>query len=146
MNWGHKLTIVIAAFIIIMLGMVYIAFRQTNEMMDEGYYAKELKYQSYIDASKNLNSVSTEAILSQQAEGIVVRIPESLIAGFANGKIEFLRNDNEKKDLLVNVTPDATGIFIIDQSKFSLGKYIARIQWESKGKPYYREETLILDK
>ena len=45
MNWGHKILIVYATFIIAMLGMVYVASKQTNEMQDENYYVKELKYQ-----------------------------------------------------------------------------------------------------
>ena len=49
MNWGHKITIVILTFIIGMLGMVYVASKQTNEMFDSNYYEKELKYQNYIN-------------------------------------------------------------------------------------------------
>ena len=42
MNWGHKITIVIVLFLTAMLGMVYYASLQNNEMIDDHYYQKEL--------------------------------------------------------------------------------------------------------
>jgi hypothetical protein len=54
MNWGHKITIVIIVFLVGMLGMVFIALRQNNEMIDDDYYKKELAYQQVIDAKNNL--------------------------------------------------------------------------------------------
>jgi hypothetical protein len=52
MNWGHKIAIVIAAFVIGMLSMVYFASQQTNEMIDDNYYQKELAYQDIINAKR----------------------------------------------------------------------------------------------
>ena len=37
MNWGHKIGIVIGAFVIGMLGMVFFASLQTKEMIDANY-------------------------------------------------------------------------------------------------------------
>ena len=48
MNWGKGITLVIILFIITMLGMVYVASKQTNEMVEANYYDKELKYQNLI--------------------------------------------------------------------------------------------------
>lgn len=142
MNWGYKILIVIIVFIITMLSMVFVAFRQTNEMMDEGYYQKELKYQSYIDGSKNLNSITIETLLKQTESGVVLEIPTSLVVGFESGNIELLKNDNQKKDLNINFTPDENGLFFMDKSQFTNGRYTARIQWVSKGKSYYREQPI----
>lgn len=65
MNWGHKITAVIAIFIIAMMSMVYLAFQQTNDMVDTNYYDKELKYQLKIDAAQNLNSATSEVLVTQ---------------------------------------------------------------------------------
>ncbi len=144
MNWGYKITIVIAVFIIIMTSMVYVAFKQSNEMMDKSYYQKELKYQTYIDASKNLNSISVDTLITQDEQNILVQIPTDLVSNFEKGSIEFLRGDDQNKDLTVPFTPDAKGIFLIGKSKFSKGNYTARIQWNCGDKPFYREQTLII--
>ncbi len=143
MNWGHKITFVIITFILAMLTMVYVAMQQTNEMVDKNYYAQELKYQTLIDAAHNLNAVSTEPLVLQNPDGrVAVQIPAALLPGFKNGKIEFLRNDDQDKDISLEFSPDTTGVFLIDQAKFSPGLYKARIGWDSQEKQYYEEQEI----
>ena len=144
MNWGHKITLVIITFILCMLGMVFIAFKQTNEMIDTNYYEKELQYQSLIDAAKNLNEVSNDDLITQNADGLLISIPTSLLVDFENGRIEFLKIDNQKKDTTISFKPDAGGIFKIGNSIISKGSCTARIKWNSQNKAYYREQNLIV--
>lgn len=142
MNWGYKIMFVIIAFIIAMLSMVYVAMQQDNEMVDKNYYAQELKYQTLIDAAHNLNEVSSAPLLKQSAAGIEVQIPVTLLSGFRNGRIEFIRNDDQNKDISLDFSPDSNGLFLIDQSKFYPGPYKARIGWDSQEKKYYEEQEL----
>ena len=53
MNWGYKLIVVIAVFLIAMLAMVGVAYKQSNEMVESNYYDKEINYQSLINAASN---------------------------------------------------------------------------------------------
>ncbi len=144
MNWGHKLTLVIIAFIFCMLTMVFIAYKQTNDMVDDNYYEKEMNYQSLIDASHNLNAISNDAIIIQTSKEVSVQIPPQMVKGFKGGQLVFMKTDNQKKDFSLNFTPDVYGLFVIPKSKFSTGAYKVKIQWESNKKDYYREENLIV--
>lgn len=144
MSWGYKILLVIVVFIVSMLAMVFVSFRQTNDMVDANYYEKELKYQSLIDASKNLNDVSTLSLISKKEDGIVVTIPSSLLVDFKNGKLEFLKNDDQKQDFTLNFEPNADGVYLIPNAKMQTGSYKVRIQWESNKKSYYREQTIIV--
>ncbi len=144
MNWGYKIATAIAVFIIIMLSMVYVAFKQTNEMIDTNYYQKELKYQSYIDASKNLDRISTDTILRVNESSIGVQLPKVLVEHFMKGTLEFLKNDDQRNDVLIAFSPDSNGMYLLDKTKFALGTYMARIQWNSDNKTYYREQTIII--
>lgn len=145
MNWGHKITVVIAIFIIAMVSMVYLAFQQTNDMVDTNYYDKELKYQLKIDAAQNLNAASNEVLVTQYEKNVRVLLPKSLIQNFANGKLEFLKSDDKNKDLNLTFQPDSLGTFTIEGKKFSRGLYKVRLQWESDDKSYYREQDLMLE-
>jgi len=145
MNWGHKLTIVIGIFILAMLSMVYLAFQQTNDMVDTNYYDKELKYQLKIDAAQNLNAASTEVLVTQFEKDVKILIPKNLTKNFANGKLEFLKSDDKKRDINLSFQPDTTGQFIIDGKQFVRGLYKVRLQWESEDKSYYREQDLMLE-
>ncbi len=51
MNWGARIAILIVTFVVSMIGMVVVAFQQTNEMTDANYYQKELEYQHRPDAT-----------------------------------------------------------------------------------------------
>ncbi len=144
MNWGHKITIVIVGFIIAMLGMVYLAYQQTNEMVDTNYYEKELKYQLKIDASDNLNAATHDTLITQSNDALIITIPENLRTAFANGKLEFIKNDDKKKDFSLHFQPDANGLFIIPKDKFTNGFYKIRIQWESNHKNYYHEQDIVV--
>lgn len=145
MNWGHKILLVIIAFVFLMFGMVYIAFQQNNELIDNNYYEKETKYQSVIDASHRLNDVYSKNVFIQNGTLISVKLPDSLIQFFNNGKIEFLKNDDQSKDVRISFIPDSLGIFNIEKSKFGKGTFTARVEWYNDKTMYYRTEKLILD-
>ncbi len=144
MNWGHKITLTIVVFIIAMLSMVFIAFQQNNEMMDDNYYDKELKYQSLIDASQNLNEESSDTLIEKTEKGFLITIPAKLRTNFKNGKIEFIGNEDRKKDFTLKIEPDSMGLFLIEPAKLSRGSYKVRILWENEGKSYYREQNLTV--
>lgn len=144
MNWGKGITLVIILFIITMLGMVFYASKQTNEMVENNYYDKELKYQSLIDASKNLNVISIDSLIVQEENQLKVVIPNALVNGFKDGNIEFLSNDAEKKDTNIAFSPDSSGNYIIPRNDIKSGYYNARIKWVSNEKNYYREQKVII--
>ena len=144
MNWGHKITLVIIFFIIGMLGMVFIAFNQSNEMVDSNYYDKEIKYQSRIDAAKNLNEVSKIDLVLQIKSELIISVPISLCENFSEGNIEFVKNDNQKEDRMFNFLPNNLGEFRIPKSKLAMGTYKVRIAWQSNKISYYKEQNLSI--
>jgi hypothetical protein len=145
MNWGYKILMVIILFISAMMGMVYIASQQKNEMIDEHYYEKELAYQGLIDAKNNLASVSKEPLLSQTAQAIEIRLPTSLFENITENTIEFLRPDDQTKDLKMVLLTDSTGKQTIQKTNFHRGMYKVRIKWSKDNKLYYKEDNLFVE-
>jgi hypothetical protein len=145
MNWGHKITIVIVLFIIGMLSMVFIAFRQTNEMVDDHYYQKELEFQGVIDASQNLINQSEENLVSQTTTEVVITLPVGTFEGLEKGHIELLRHDSKIKDVNMILEANGTNRRTIPKNNLSRGMYKARIKWTSKGKEYYKEESVFVE-
>ncbi len=146
MNWGYKILTVIVVFIIAMLTMVYISFRQTNEMVDANYYEKEIKYQSLINASNELNKVNENNLIVQRADTLDLKIPEKLTDKFSNGSLVFQRNSDEKKDQSFNFSPDINGMFSVNVKSFAAGNYVAKITWNNDGVLYYKEQTIFIQK
>ena len=145
MNWGHKITIVIIAFLIIMLGMVFFAMKQTNEMEDKDYYKKELAYQEIIDAKQNLLNISENNLVSQNVNEVAVTLPTGTFEKLQSGRIEFLRTDAAAKDVVREMEITGYSRFNFPKGQFIKGAYKARISWTSGGTPFYKEESLFVE-
>ena len=144
MNWGHKIAIVIILFVFGMLGMVYFASLQTNEMIDDNYYQKELAYQEIIDAQKNLLDLGSGDLISQTKSDIVISFPEVAFGNLERGHIELLRPDAQSKDFNMPLIPTNSNQRFINKADLSQGIYKARIRWTNGGKEYYTEESLFV--
>ena len=145
MSWGYKILIVYIVFITMMLGMVYVASRQTNEMQDKNYYAKELEYQSVIDGKNNLNALSEKLSISNTSEMVTIKLPGAAIANITEGSVYFLRPSDEKSDVRTKLIVDASGIQTIPAAKFKKGLYTVQISWKSNGKIYYNEQKYTIE-
>ena len=145
MSWGYKILIVYIVFITMMLGMVYVASRQTNEMQDKNYYAKELVYQSVIDGKNNLNALSETVSISNTSEMVTIKLPGAAIANITEGSVYFLRPSDEKSDVRTKLIVDASGIQTIPAAKFKKGLYTVQISWKSNGKIYYNEQKYTVE-
>ena len=142
MNWGHKLTIVISLFIIGMLTLVFIASKQTNEMMDEKYYEKELAYQSVIDAKKNLAIYTINTLVTQNDSVVNITFPIKTIESNVDGTIDFIRVESKKNDITFKLNVNNQGIQSIQKNIFIKGWYKMRIRWKSNNKEYFNEENI----
>ena len=146
MNWGHKITIVIIVFLVGMLGMVFIAMRQNNEMIDDDYYKKEMVYQQVIDAKQNLLNKSENNIVNQNDREVIFILPVGTFEKLEEGYIELIRSDNEKKDVHLTMELIGRDKFVIPKTDLINGAYKARISWKNDGTAYYKEETVYVDK
>lgn len=144
MNWGYKILIVIVLFIITMGGMVYVAMQQNNEMLDDHYYEREQKYQSLIDAQNRLNKVTDEKLLSQNDAQIILQVPTAICGNISQGTMHFIRNDDQSKDKIVPINPDADCKQLLDKKQFSKGMYKVRISWEFENQQYYNEDNFFV--
>lgn len=146
MNWGHKILIVIIVFIVAMLTIVYVASKQTNEMFEGNYYEKELKYQNYIDAAKNLQALPTKLVINQNSDSLNFVLPQQATTNISNGYIELLKADDSKKDIKQNFSNNSLAIQTILKNKVANGVYTARIFWTNNSTPYYHEQKISITK
>ena len=146
MSWSYKIIIVYVVFITGILGMVYVASKQTNEMQEENYYAKELKYQDVIDGKNNLNNIDRKVSIANNTDNILIAIPVETSINISDGKIYFLRPSDQTKDLHIALNVDKNGKQAIPLSSFIKGLYSVQISWKSNGKTYYSEENFNVQK
>lgn len=148
MNWGYKITIVIATFIVGMLSMVFIASKQTNDMIDSNYYAKELAYQQIIDAVHNTNPYLSAISITQNEKDVMVKLPIEIVNQVQDGgTIELIKVDDKTKDNNISFAPNAsTGQQLISKSSLFAGAYLLRISWKNNGVSYYHKQQVTVKK
>lgn len=142
MNWGKGLTIVIIVFIATMLGMVYIAFRQSNEMIEDNYYDREVKYQQIIDAKSNLKPLLSEFILADSLNFVYLKLPRPAASNIKNGELRMIKMDQASADNTLQILQEETKI---DKSKIQKGLYHIKLNWESDSKSYFYEGDLLVE-
>lgn len=144
MNWGYRILIVIIVFVTGMLSMVFIASRQTNEMLDENYYVEEKKFQSLIDAQTSLKSIQEMPLLVQNDSEVTVQLPPSSFDQIQDAQIHFLKPDNQKLDVNFEILPNSEGQFAISKSELAKGVYKVRVKWTNDQQMYYSDEQFYV--
>lgn len=143
MNWGNKILIVIIVFITGMLSMVYVASKQTNEMFDSNYYEKELEFQKFIDAAKNLSVINQTVEISQDDNQLYIQLPAITTNNIQDGFIELLKANSKEKDIKLNIKKETSAVIKIAKTQLTKGLYTMRVFWTNAGTNYYYENKSV---
>jgi nitrogen fixation protein FixH len=139
MSWGYKIAFAYGSFVMMMLFFIFIASRQTNDLVEDHYYEKELQFQNVLNAIQNLSTLHTAPQLVIDNNALSIHLPEAASTDITNGKIEFIRLSDISKDLTFEFVLDENKSFKIPVDKFQVGIYKMVIQWKSHGVPYMYE-------
>ncbi len=146
MNWGNKILFTIIVFIVAMLSMVFIAFKQSNEMIDKDYYEKELKYENIIAASKNLHQLNEAIELTQDSMFLNIQLPRQAANNITKGFIEMLKADSQIKDFNKTLVANNSSLIQVEKQRLVRGLYTIRVSWVNNNTPYYHEQKINIIK
>lgn len=142
MSWGYKILITYIVFIGMILTMVFIASKQTNEMQDKNYYAKELAYQSVIEGKKNLQQLPENVVIEVVDDLVKIKIPTEAASNITDGKVRFLRPSDETKDIETALLLNNEHTQLFSKKSFVTGLYKLQLNWKSNNKIYYYEGSI----
>lgn len=141
-NWGTKIGIVYTAFVVFILGMVYMAFGEKFDLVTEDYYAQEIAFQEKID-SKNRHAALDNQLKIKVEEGNLVLYFPHEVGVKINGKINCFRPSDESKDFVEEVKSSSTK-YSIPLKRFVKGKYTIKVDWKVDEKHFYDEQIIII--
>lgn len=136
MNWGYKIALAYGSFVIMILFFLFVASQQSNEMIEDHYYEKELQFQNVLIANENLSTLNVTPSIKIVNQQVQIELPLQVSSQVSNGVIEFLRLSDKSKDISSVFTPDDNGKFSLSTEEFHTGVYQMRIQWKDHGIPY----------
>jgi hypothetical protein len=144
MNWGNKLLL---TFIVFAGGMAWLVYRSMHvnfELVDKDYYKNELRYQEVIDATNQVNKLSSAVKLTQESNGILLELPGEMKGQTITGTIFFYCAYDETRDKRIAMNINAEGKQSIETGAVEPGTYIVKISWMLAGKNYFSENKLML--
>lgn len=140
MNWGHGITIFIAAFMAFILSMVYRATQRDVDLVAENYYEQEIAYESTISALKNGNESSVN--IKQENNMLIIEFNEDT-KDVENGIISLYRPDNAELDLTIDLK------LINNEHKIPLeilakGNYKLKLKWTDNNTNKLIEQDIVI--
>lgn len=144
MNWGHKLTIAIIAFVSWMAYMVYRCATTDFQLVEKEYYKNELRYQQVIDGTSRANKLSSNATVTRAHDKVIVQLPEEMKELTVKGKLWFYCAYDAGLDRNLLLEVNSNGEQVLDASLFKPGRYTVKIEWMCNNISYFSEQKLSL--
>ena len=145
-NWGTGIAAVIVIFLLTMAFIIYKSYQQKYPLVEKEYYPRGLEYDKQMERIKNTAALTEKFRVEQAGQAIILHQPQILAEGFGGGKIHFYRPSDENADVFVDIKVDTTHRQMISAGILKPGKYVVKINWLMKGKEYYHEETIYIQK
>jgi hypothetical protein len=142
-NWGTKLVLAMAAFMIMVIVFVVLMMRENISLVEEDYYPKGQVHQELVEKKRNASSIGELVRIEKINNEVRLVFPEQFKKNQISGTVHFYhRIDDRLDETIVLSNTDSIG-FIFPLSDMQ-GRYIAKIDWVYDGVAYYIEKSIEL--
>ncbi len=144
-NWGTKLFIATAIFMLFLLGMVYMTTLQDRSMVEDEYYQKSMVYQETMDKKNNAKQLEEQVRINMGNDFLSIVFQDFFKPESVSGEIKIYRPSDIKLDVHIPIRLDSTMGFLFPKNKLAKGKYIVKIDYKVGEKGYYQEQVVFVD-
>jgi hypothetical protein len=143
-SWGTGIAIFYSFFVIVMVGMVVYSKSFDHSLVVDNYYEEDLKYQSHLDKLNNSKRLATDLQIQVEKENgaVALHFPKEIQQ--VEGSVLFYRADDKRMDVSLKIAVDSNGTFLAPIQNLTPGKWTVKVDWQGDGKPFFKEETLVL--
>lgn len=142
-NWGTKLALWMAAFMLMIIVFVVLMMRENVSLVEKDYYPKGQSHQDLIDKKRNTGNVDELIRFEKTEQGLKLVFPDFFDKEAIRGNVHFYQRMDAGGDKIVALEHyDSVG-FILPIEGLN-GRYIGRIDWEYEGVAYYSEKSITL--
>lgn len=141
-NWGTGAFMLFGSFALFMTGLAIFASMQSNELVTEDYYEKELEFEETQKKQEKTALLSTQTKLSIVNDKFVVNFPKE-VEGVISGNIVFFKPSSQKDDKSIDFKT-ASSNYELAINEYLPGMYKVKINWEANGVEYYNEDEIVI--
>lgn len=144
-NWGKGIVVAMACFMGFILYMVITMSTDDNyshDLVTEEYYAKEMAYQTEIDAETNARNLVGEISGKRTPEGWLLTFPPSISNSTNKGTVFLYRPSNQQLDFEVPMAISGSNLLIPDNQLID-GRWNIIIQWTDGDEEYMYKKSIV---
>ncbi len=138
-NWGTGIALFYIAFVLFWVGNLIFSATIPINLVEEDYYAQEIKFQDKIEMQKNTQKLKEQPILQYADNAFLIKLPSEFKRGDIKGDLHFYRPSDSKLDKVYPLALTAANSQVFDVSTLKEGVWKAKLSWESGEKAYYHE-------
>lgn len=143
-NWGTKLVLAMAAFMIMVIALVVVMFQQDVSLVEADYYPRGQAYQEMIQKTQNTIPYATDITASYENGIILISFPDFFKPDDVDGTVHFYKRTSDTGDRYAMLTLDQNNAFTYKAVGLK-GRYIIKIDWVQDGVGYYTEKNLTIE-
>ncbi|MFA5417795.1 MAG: FixH family protein [Bacteroidales bacterium] len=140
-NWGTKLALWIVVFVLAILFLVYLTFKNDIILVEKDYYPKGLQYQARMDEMANAKSENAVFQILQNQDELIIAFPDVRLD---SGNLLFFRPSDSRMDRNFKIRQTDSNHVQLPIRQFTKGKYILKSEWIYQGKKYYSEKIIFI--
>ncbi|MBT8189385.1 MAG: FixH family protein [Bacteroidia bacterium] len=145
LNWGSGIAIFYTLFVIVMITMVVKSTQNKVHLVQENYYEKDLNYEEFRKKRENGQTVKDQIIIKYHKKDKILNISLPKTMNIATGELALFRPSNKFLDKKFKLKLDDNASMDIQlERSLTTGLWQVQLDWESGGKSYYVEESLVL--
>ncbi|WP_405224023.1 MULTISPECIES: FixH family protein [unclassified Dokdonia] len=144
-NWGKGIVVAMACFMGFILYMVITMSTDDNyshDLVTEEYYAKEMAYQTEIDAETNARNLVGEISGKRTPEGWLLTFPPSISESTNKGKVFLYRPSNQQLDFEVPLAISGSNLLIPDNQLID-GRWNIIIEWTDGEEEFMYKKSIV---
>lgn len=137
---GHIITIVFISFGTFILYMIFQMINTKIDLVEEDYYAKEIKFQNQIEKHNNTLSLGDSILnITQNDNEISIKFNKTIPQ---NISVLFYYPINDKNDLKLQYNEKSE--IVVNKNKLQKGRCKVKIDWDDVNKAYYFEKEILI--
>jgi len=138
-NWGKGLMIGMSIFMLFIISLAVMIFRQDTDGYDHSYYEKGLDFNADYDREQQVYTDGAKPVV--KLNGAMLNIG---FTGAVKGRLLFQRPSDEKMDKSVAFQSDPYGRVEIPLTHIARGHWQLIFEWSNNDKQYlYQQEIFV---
>ncbi len=140
-NWGTKLVVAMAAFMIMIIVLVILMFQEKVELVEADYYPKGQNYQQHIDEINRTDQLPQPLDITYESGVVTIIFPYHFNPDSLSGEVSFYNRSESEKDLRFELKPDSLRTVRFDVRSLH-GRYLIQIEWKYNNLGYFKENPI----